>query len=158
MALVVKNPPANADIRDASSIPGSGISPGEGHGNPLQYSCMENPMDRGTWWTAVHAVSKSQTRFSDQTTMNNMCLYMLCVCILQTIWRWSPEKSNRSLMEVLKHLYCNYETKYPYTHSFILQSLLTTYSFQTLGRQHEQVTASVLGQNSGRNRWLDRKL
>ena len=129
---VVKNPPANAG--DAGLIPSLGRSPKGGNGNPLQYSCLEISMDRGTWWTAVHAVSKSQTRFSDQTTMNNMCLYMLCVCILQTIWRWSPEKSNRSLMEVLKHLYCNYETKYPYTHSFILQSLLTTYSFQTLGR------------------------
>ena len=50
MALVVKNPPANAeDIRDESSIPGLGRSPGGGHGIPLQYSCLENPMDRGAW-------------------------------------------------------------------------------------------------------------
>ena len=50
VVLVVKNPPANAeDIRDAGSIPGSGRSPGGGHGNPLQYSCLENPMDRGAW-------------------------------------------------------------------------------------------------------------
>ena len=50
-ALVVKNPPANAgDVRDASLIPGSGRSPGGGHGNPLQFSCLENPMDRGAWW------------------------------------------------------------------------------------------------------------
>ena len=50
MALVVKNPFANAgDVRDAGLIPGSGISPGGGHGNPLQYSCPENPMDRGAW-------------------------------------------------------------------------------------------------------------
>ena len=62
-ALVVKNPPANAgDVRDASSIPGLGRSPGEGHGNPLQYSCLENPMDRGAWWATVHGVAKSQTR------------------------------------------------------------------------------------------------
>ena len=62
-ALVVKNPPANAgDVRDASSIPGLGRSPGEGHGNPLQYSCLENPMDRGAWWDTVHGVAKSQTR------------------------------------------------------------------------------------------------
>ena len=48
VALVVKNLPANAeDVRDEASIPGSGISPGGGHGNPLQYSCLENPMDRG---------------------------------------------------------------------------------------------------------------
>ena len=57
MALVVKNLPANAgDIRDLGSIPGSGRSPGGGHGNPLQYSCLENPMDRGAWWFAVHRV------------------------------------------------------------------------------------------------------
>ena len=49
-ALVVKNPPANAgDIRDAGSIPGWKGSPGGGNGNPLQYSCLENPMDRGAW-------------------------------------------------------------------------------------------------------------
>ena len=63
MALVVRNPPASAgDIRDAGSIPGSGRSPGGGNGNPLQYSCLENPMDRGAWWATVHGVSKSQTR------------------------------------------------------------------------------------------------
>ena len=49
------------DIKDAGSVPGSGRSPGEGHGNPLQYSCLENPMDRGAWRTMVHRVSKSQT-------------------------------------------------------------------------------------------------
>ena len=50
VALGVKNPPANAgDIRDAGSIPGLGRSPGERHGNPLQYSCLENPIDRGAW-------------------------------------------------------------------------------------------------------------
>ena len=57
---MVKNLPANAgNIRDVGLIPGSGRSPGEGHGNPLQYSCLENPMDRGTWWATVHAVAKS---------------------------------------------------------------------------------------------------
>ena len=60
--LVVKNLPANArDIRDADSIPGLGRSPGEGNGNPLQYSYLENPMDRGTWQATVHVVAKSQT-------------------------------------------------------------------------------------------------
>ena len=47
------------------SIPGSGRSPGGGHGNPLQYSCLENPMDRGAWWATVHGVTKSQTRLSN---------------------------------------------------------------------------------------------
>ena len=67
MALVVKNLPANAgvrDVRDEGSIPGSGKSPGGGHGNPLQYSCLENPMDRGNWWATVHRVAESQTQLS----------------------------------------------------------------------------------------------
>ena len=55
MALVVNNPPANAgDIWDMGSIPESGRSLGGGHGNPFQYSCLENPMDRGAWWATVH--------------------------------------------------------------------------------------------------------
>ena len=52
---------------DLGSIPGSGRSPGEGNGNPLQYSCPENPMNRGTWWATVHGVAKSRTRLSDLT-------------------------------------------------------------------------------------------
>ena len=59
MVLVLKNLPANAgDTGDTDSIPGSGKSPGGGHGNPLQYSCLENPVDRGAWWIAVHGVAK----------------------------------------------------------------------------------------------------
>ena len=59
---MVKNLPANAvHISDAGSIPGLGKFPGGGHGNPLQYSCLENPMDRGTWQAIVHEVTKSQT-------------------------------------------------------------------------------------------------
>ena len=61
-ALVVKNPPASAgDVRDTGSIPGSGRCSGEGNDNPLQYSCLENPMDRGAWQPTVHGVIKSQT-------------------------------------------------------------------------------------------------
>ena len=60
---MVKNRPASAgDVRDTSSIPESGRFPGEGNGNPLQYSCLENPVDRGAWWATVHRVSKSQIR------------------------------------------------------------------------------------------------
>ena len=66
VALVVNNPPANVgDIRDAGSIPGSGRSPGGGHGSPLQYSRLENPMDRGAWWATAHRVTQHRTRLSD---------------------------------------------------------------------------------------------
>ena len=53
---MVKNPPANAG--DAGSIPGLGRSPGKGNGNPLQYSCLGSPIDKGAWWAAVHGVAK----------------------------------------------------------------------------------------------------
>ena len=62
LVLVVKNLPANAgDIRDRHWNPGSGRSPGGGHGNPLQYSCLENSMDERAWWAIVHRATKSQT-------------------------------------------------------------------------------------------------
>ena len=62
MVLVVKNLPAYAgDIRDVDLIPGSGRSPGEGNGNPLQYSCLKNPMDSGAWQAAVHRIAMSWT-------------------------------------------------------------------------------------------------
>ena len=58
---MVKNSPANTgDARDGGSIPGAGRSPGVGNGNPFQSSCLENSMDRGTWWTIVHKITKSQ--------------------------------------------------------------------------------------------------
>ena len=62
VVLVVKNPPANAeDIGDTGLIPGSGRSLGVGNGNPLQYSYLENPMDRGAWRTTVHEIAESDT-------------------------------------------------------------------------------------------------
>ena len=65
MALV-KNPPANAgDTRDMSSIPGSRRSPGGGNGNSLKYSCLQNSMDGGPWWSIVHGVAESQIQLSD---------------------------------------------------------------------------------------------
>ena len=65
MALVVKNLPANeGDLRDQGSIPGWGRFPGEGNGSPLQYSCLENPMNRGAWRATLHRVTVSLTQLS----------------------------------------------------------------------------------------------
>ena len=62
LALMIKNLPSNAgDTRDKGSIPESGRSPGGGRGNPLQCSCLENPMDRAAWWATVHGVAQNQT-------------------------------------------------------------------------------------------------
>ena len=73
MALVVKNPPDSAgDIGDAGLIPGWGRFPGRGHGTSLQYSCLENPTDRGAWQATVHGVAKSQTRLSDKATVTQV--------------------------------------------------------------------------------------
>ena len=69
MVLELKNLPANAgDIRDAGSVPGLGRSPGGGHGNPFQDSCLENPMDRGAWQAMVHRVVRSQTWLKQLST------------------------------------------------------------------------------------------
>ena len=69
---MIKNLPANAgDARDVGSIPGLGRSSGEGNGNPLQYSCLGNPMDKGAWWARVHRVAKSWTEVTEHT-----CTYM----------------------------------------------------------------------------------
>ena len=69
VVLVVKNPPDNEeDKRYTGSISGLGRSPGEEHGNPLRYSCLKNPMDRGVWWATVHCVTKSQTQTKQLST------------------------------------------------------------------------------------------
>ena len=61
-----KEPTANAeDLRDSGLIPGLGRSPGGAHGNGLQYTCLENPMDRGAWWATVHGVAESRTQLSN---------------------------------------------------------------------------------------------
>ena len=70
---MVKNAQANSsDVRDTGSIPGSGRSPGGGHHNPLQHSCLENPIDRGAWWATIHRVTQSDTmkQLSIQHTCN----------------------------------------------------------------------------------------
>ena len=83
LALVVKNPPANAgDIRGMGSIPGSGRSPRGGHGNPIQYFCLENPMDRGSWQATVHRVAKTQTRLKWLITHKGDSICKVCSKLL----------------------------------------------------------------------------
>ena len=106
---VVKNLPANAgDARDTGLIPGSGRSPGGGNGNPLQYSCLENPMDWGAWWTTVHGIAEfgmtvnTHTQCLVITNMSkekrasvvqglpfNRCIEFLSVFTLSPLGNWS---------------------------------------------------------------------
>ena len=75
---VVKNPSTNAgDIRGTSSILGLGISPGRGHGNLLQYFCLENPMERGAWWATAHKVAKSWTQLKQLSMYARVNTYRL---------------------------------------------------------------------------------
>ena len=71
--------PSACSARDLGSILGLGRSPGEENGNPLQYSCLENPMDEGAWWATVHGVRKSRTRLSDLT--HSLIYVYICVYI-----------------------------------------------------------------------------
>ena len=76
--IVIKNLPANAgDTGDSGLISRSARFPGGGHGNPLQYSCLENPMDRGAWWATVHRVTKSWTRLKQLNTQYFYCFKVL---------------------------------------------------------------------------------
>ena len=82
MALVVKNLSVNAgDVRDAGWIPRLGRSPGERNSNQLQYSCLENPMDRGAWWATVHGVAKSQIQLKYLSTSHIQSSFNLDVKI-----------------------------------------------------------------------------
>ena len=112
---VVKNLPTNAwDTGDMSLIPWSGRSFGEGNGNPLQYSCLGNPMDRGSWWATVHGVAKSQTRLSTYTATK--ARYNSNLRINADIF-----ENNRTLMELDQHFsWChlgiNFIFTWHYTH------------------------------------------
>ena len=115
------------NVGDLGSIPGSGRSPGEGNGNPLQYSCLENPMGRGAWWATVRRVAKSGTWLSDFTffhfhrwhrcPLEIMFTSILCMC-------GKPPQSRMKLWHVrhVPHLvYKAFSEKQPQLHSFSLQ-------------------------------------
>ena len=99
MVLVVKNPPASVgDIRDVGSIPGSERSPGDGNGNPLQYSCLENPLDRRAWQDPVYKVTKSWTQLKwlrTQSVSNNNIMDFICY---EANWIVNIEFRNTSLI------------------------------------------------------------
>ena len=85
----LRRKPSAYNVGDPGSIPGSGRSPGEGNGKPLQYSCLENAIDGGAWWAAVHGVAKSRTWLSDFTFCKGqaflveiVCRTRLCVCLV----------------------------------------------------------------------------
>ena len=103
------------NVGDLGLIPGSGRSPGEGYGKPLHYSCLENSMDRGTWWATVHQVAKSQTGLSTHTysiiyvysiVQYDMCV-CVCVCVCITIWKIIEEITGWGIQ---MH-FCNYVYK-----------------------------------------------
>ena len=100
---MVKNPPANAgDIRDMGSIPGLERSPGGRHGTLLQYSCLENPMDRGAWWATVHGISKSQAQLKRLSTHthNDSCIFHYSCIQCLVLW---PNLGTRE-MEMNSHM------------------------------------------------------
>ena len=119
------------NVGDLGLIPGSGRSPGEGNGNPLQYSCLENPMDGGAWWATVHRAAKSRKRLSDftshgrQSQLNQQeynsyaCTWSRCVESMTQmppvllLWvKWVFQHGNKLLMK----FYIKWNTVFPYLH------------------------------------------
>jgi len=119
VALVVKNLPANAgEVRDMDSIPESGISPREGNDKPLQYSCLENPMDRGAWQVTVHRVKKSQTQ------LKWLSIHIDYWCWVLSTFSWLVAICMSSLE---KHLFTF--SAHFYTRLFVIQFLNSLYAF-----------------------------
>ena len=107
--LVVKNLPANAgDIRDPGSVPGLERSPGGGHGNPLQHSSLENPLDRGVWWLQS-TEWQSQTRLKRQHSTQISLLYSNCKTCLETV---------NKLLTQIYNVFMVWKTQYCYTANF----------------------------------------
>ena len=109
---LVKNLPANAgDARDSDLISGSGRSPGAGSGNLLQYSCLENSMDRGGWWALVHGAAKSQTQLSNSTHTHtgklnkDQSLHLAEKCSSSNELRWRGRVDTGRIQSRLQNIY-----------------------------------------------------
>ena len=140
MALTLKNPPAKAgDVRNRGLITGSGRSPGGGHGNPLQHSCLENPMDRGASRATVHGL-QSWTRLKWLSTEQYSTLYIhtiyMCICIYIYIYilcvyikyMLCSEVLRQSLCYIYKYIVCIYIVHiYMYIYIIFLLILLNIY-------------------------------
>ena len=107
--MTLKGFPSGSEVKvsacnagDLSLIPGLGRSPGEGNGNPLQYSCLENPMDGGAWWFTVHGITKGQTRLSDFTSSHHHVTLQTTsstMLPLSNIWGDGIERMNETSKE-----------------------------------------------------------
>jgi len=118
---VVKTLPASeGDIRDVSSIPVSGRFPGGGHGYPLQYSCLENPMDRRTWQATVHRVSKSRTRLKQLSTHVLTSNFYQWNCTISTIHFCNIFLILNSTTELCNDILC----LYLYTHICVHEKII----------------------------------
>ena len=121
VALVVKNPPPSAgDTGDTSSIPGSGRATGEGSGNPLQYSCLGNPMDRGAWRATVQRVPKSQMQLSTHTqTQTPIAFYQPCnwhqyhFLLKSTLWYQCTWQIENIFWTFFRHSFPKIRTEFP---------------------------------------------
>ena len=134
VVLAVKNLPANAgDIRDSGLIPGSGRSPGGGHGNPLQYSCREYLMDRGVWQVAVHRVAQSWTRLKQLSTHAQTIIYRM-------------DNSKRSKQSILKEISPEYSLE------GLMLKLKLSYSGHLICRPDSLEKTLMLGKTEGRRR------
>ena len=135
---MVKNLPADAgDARDASLIPGLARSPGGGIGNPLQYPCLGNPMDRGAWWATAHGSQKSRTRLSSERTYIISCLQRKRKNVRQSCLHgnWlskvrSSEGYENLVIQLCPSFSCNAYIKICHKYSIFRLDFLTKQSFK----------------------------
>ena len=119
------------NARNLGSIPGSGISPGEGNGNPLQYSCLKNPMDRGAWRATVHGVAKSWTRLSDFTF--TLEVFMVIIKPMMTMMTMMTIMMTKSSLNQYYFLHCLLLSSYScqITENFIKPKNGIIFNFQS---------------------------